>query len=95
MTTLALIHVSTGLTALASGVVIFFNIKGTRFHRILGYIYVLSMVALNATALMIYRLFGHFGPFHVLAVFSLLTVAAGFVPAYRKKPQGWMTFACF
>jgi uncharacterized membrane protein len=90
MTLLAQIHVGMGLTALTSGAVVFFNVKGTKFHRILGYTYVISMVLLNATALMIYRLFGHFGPFHVLAVLSLLSVLAGFLPAYRKKPRKWV-----
>lgn len=90
MPLVAQIHVAAGLIALGSGAVIFFNIKGTQFHRIMGYVYVIAMVALNATALTIYRLFGYFGPFHVLAVLSLMSVAAGFVPAFRKKPRNWM-----
>jgi uncharacterized membrane protein len=91
MTLLAQIHVATGLVALASGAIVFFNNKGTQFHRRMGYVYVISMVALNGTALMIYRLFGRFGPFHVLALLSLLTIAVGFWPAYRKKPAAtWM-----
>jgi len=35
------------------------------------------MLGLNATALFIYRLFGGVGPFHVFAVFSLVTVLLG------------------
>ena len=91
MAPIAIVHVATGLVALASGVIVFFNNKGTQFHRWVGYTYVFAMVALNVTALMIYRLFGRFGPFHVLALVSLATIIVGFIPAYRKQPAAtWM-----
>jgi uncharacterized membrane protein len=64
--------------------------KGTRSHRRLGWTYVASMLALNGTALMIYRLFGGFGPFHAAAIASLVTVVAGAVSAYRRKPASWL-----
>ena len=51
--------------------------KGTRRHRQIGWIYAVSMLLLNVTALMIYKLFGGFGPFHVAAIVSL----GGLVPA--------------
>jgi uncharacterized membrane protein len=90
MTPIAQLHVLLGLVALISGAVVFFNTKGTKFHRRVGYVYVLSMVGLNVTALMIYRLFGGFGVFHWLALGSLVTIIGGFIPAYRKKPATWM-----
>jgi len=91
MAPIAVLHVGSGLLALASGAIVFFNNKGTQFHRAIGYVYVISMVALNVTALMIYRLFGKFGPFHVFAILSLITIVAGFIPAYRKQPRAtWM-----
>jgi hypothetical protein len=46
------------------------------------------MVLLNVTALMIYDLTGRFGPFHVAAIISLATVAAGYLPAFRRRPRG-------
>jgi uncharacterized membrane protein len=65
--------------------------KGTRWHRTLGHIYLTSMISLNVTALFIYRLFGHFGPFHWLAVSSLLTLIAGIVPVFTRRPKGlWL-----
>jgi uncharacterized membrane protein len=71
--------------------VIFRITKATQLHRTLGYLYVASMLGLNVTALMIYRLFGRFGPFHVLALISLATVVAGLLPAYSKRPPGkWL-----
>lgn len=90
MNPLGLFHTTCALLALASGAAVLMRRKGTRSHRRLGWLYVASMLALNGTALMIYRLFGGFGPFHVAAVASLLTVVAGIVPAYRRKPANWV-----
>lgn len=51
------------------------------------------MIGLNISALTIYQLFGYFRPFHVFALFSLATVFAGFIPAYRKKPKDtWVEY---
>jgi uncharacterized membrane protein len=90
MNPLGLFHTICALLALGSGAAVLLRRKGTRSHRRLGWLYVASMLALNGTALMIYRLFGGFGPFHVAAVASLLTVVAGIVPAYRRKPANWV-----
>lgn len=84
---LGLIHVGFGMLALVLGLVIFRITKGTQLHRRLGYLYVASMLGLNVTALLIYRVFGTFGPFHVLAVISLVTVVGGLIPAYFKQPK--------
>ena len=46
------------------------------------------MVVMLCTALLMYRLFRPFGPFHVGAVVSALTLAAGFVPALLCRPCG-------
>lgn len=89
MITLGLFHTVCALVALGSGAAVVLRRKGTRSHRRLGWIYVASMLALNGTALMIYRLFGGFGPFHAAAIASLVTVVAGAVSAYRRKP-GWL-----
>jgi uncharacterized membrane protein len=60
-------------------------------HRRIGWVYVGSMIAMNGTALVIYRLFGGFGPFHVAALLSLATVIAGLVPVMRRRPVGgWL-----
>ena len=77
MITLGWTHTIAATTALVAGAAVLSTRKGTRLHRQLGWAYVVSMLLLNATALMIYRLFGRFGPFHVGAVFSFVTVVAG------------------
>ncbi len=90
MNVLGWFHVTCALTALGSGAAVLLRRKGNRAHRRLGWVYVTSMLLLNVTALMIYRLFGGFGPFHVAAVFSLVTVIAGIIPPIRRKPANWV-----
>src|SRR6476661_2846417 len=85
MLSLGWTHTFAAITALVSGAGVLLTRKGTRRHRQLGWIYVVSMLLLNATALMIYRLFGRFGPFHVGAVFSLVTVIMGTLAALRAR----------
>jgi uncharacterized membrane protein len=84
-------HVTFGILAILFASIIFCITKGSQLHRILGYLYVANMLGLNITALMIYRVFGFFGPFHVLALLSMGTVVAGFVPAYFRRPTAkWL-----
>jgi uncharacterized membrane protein len=91
MSTIGILHTAFALIALATGLAIFTIAKGTRLHRVIGYVYVISMLGLNLTALTIYRLFGGFGPFHALAIASLVTLAAGFIPVFTRRPKGtWL-----
>jgi uncharacterized membrane protein len=91
MRPLGVIHLTFAVIALAAGLLIVCLEKGTRLHIALGRTYVVSMIGLNLTALFIYRLFGGFGPFHILAVISLATVLAGFVAVYFKQPpKQWL-----
>jgi len=43
------------------------------------------MALLNVSALLIYRLFGGFGPFHVAAIVSLVTLLGGTVSAVQLR----------
>lgn len=91
MSTLGWIHTIFGLVALAAGGAVLFLPKGTRWHRTLGHLYLTNMLALNISALAIYRLYGHFGPFHWMALGSLLTLIAGMVPVFTRRPKGrWL-----
>ena len=80
-------HLWTALLAIGAGAVVVARRKGTRFHRWCGRVYVAAMLVLNVTALCIYDLFGGFGPFHVAALFSLLTVFMGLRAAWLRHPQ--------
>jgi uncharacterized membrane protein len=85
MSALGWFHTATALVALASGAAVLLRRKGTLWHRRIGWTYVVSMILLNVTALMIYRLFGHFGPSHIAALVSLVTVLGGIVTAVRLE----------
>jgi uncharacterized membrane protein len=86
---LGAIHFTTAIVALAFGAIVLGAPKGTPLHRTIGAGYVAAMVILNVSSLAIYRLTGHFEPFHALALFSLATVVRGIVPALRRRP-GWV-----
>lgn len=69
------------------------NKKGGVFHKRAGYTYVVSMLVLNVTAFMIYRLFGKFGPFHVLAIISMAGIVGGMIPViFRRHIGGWIYY---
>ena len=76
------------IVAIVAGAFVVATAKGTRRHVRAGRVYLLAMLAVNASAFMIYELYGGFGLFHWAATFSLATVLAGYVSARRRKP-GW------
>ena len=80
-------HIIFGFASLVLGVGIFSLGKGTDLHRAVGALYVLSMFGLNVTALLIYRVFGRFGVFHVLALINLALLLAGFGTVLLKRPR--------
>lgn len=86
MLTVGQLHFASALAALATGAWVVLRPKGSATHRRVGWVYAASMLTLNATALMIYRLTGTFGPFHVAALLSLGTLIAGIIPAWRRRP---------
>jgi uncharacterized membrane protein len=75
----ALGHVAAAVTALALGAVVVLRPKGVGAHRSLGIAYAAALVVLDAAALSVHRE-ATFGPFHILAVISLLTLAVGITP---------------
>ncbi|MBO0934208.1 DUF2306 domain-containing protein [Fibrella aquatilis] len=89
--TVGAVHLGAALLSLLFGTGVFALPKATRLHKQVGYGYVAAMVVLNGTAFMIYHLFGKFGPFHYLALFSSLSIVAGMAPVVLKKPtDGWL-----
>lgn len=79
------------MLALALGGWIFLTRKGTRSHVRMGWGYVAAMACLNGSALALFHLTGGFNTFHVLAVFSLVTVAAGAVQVLgRRRWRRWL-----
>jgi len=89
LSTLGAAHGAAAIAALAFGLFVLAERKGTSAHRALGSAYVIAMIATNLTALGVYRLTRQFGPFHLLALISLATVARGVVAVIRRRP-GWL-----
>jgi uncharacterized membrane protein len=86
---IGMLHLLSAGVSLIVGSWVLFSRKGTQLHKKIGYAYALAMVVVNVTAFCIYRLFSGFGPFHVAAIISLLTLVAGMVPAILRKPKNW------
>lgn len=85
-----LIHLIVSIIALITGLVVLITTKGTKRHKKIGYIYAISMVILNITAFMIYKLFGKFGIFHWFAVVSCLTLLLGIYPVLVKNFKNYL-----
>ncbi|MBO6534667.1 MAG: DUF2306 domain-containing protein [Balneolaceae bacterium] len=87
------LHFLSAILAMILGAFVLFNKKGGQTHVRAGYAYAAMMLILNITALLIYKLFGKFGPFHIAAVISLVTLLGGIIPAYLRKPEKtWLEF---
>ncbi len=72
-----LLHVSAAVVALVCGVVIFAARKGTMRHRRLGFLYLGAMIYVNLAAWAV-DTDGALGPFHVLTLVSVATLAAAY-----------------
>lgn len=88
--TIGLVHLIFSVIALVTGIFVLCTTKGTLQHKRIGYIYAVSMLALNITAFMIYRLFGKFAIFHWFAVVSCITLFAGMYPVLRKTSKNYL-----
>jgi uncharacterized membrane protein len=95
------VHIVSALAALGFGGVVVARRKGTPVHRLFGLAYVFASVLLDASALSIYDMTGHFGPFHVGAIFNLACVLIGVsAPILRKgdwlnRHFRWMGWSYF
>ncbi len=86
---IGLFHFIISVLALISGTVVLLNVKGTTFHKRVGYVYVISMLTLNLSSFFIIS-FGGFSLFHFFAIVSLLTVLGG-IYAVWKRYKNWLT----
>lgn len=87
-----LIHIVFGFSSLIFGLYVLCATKGTKRHKAIGKLYVISMVLLNATAFGIYELFDGFGIFHWAAIISSMTILGGIgVLMFRRKFKNWVS----
>jgi uncharacterized membrane protein len=79
------LHVAAACVALGLGLVVLFRGKGGAWHLALGRLFLASMVIVNVPVLLLYEETGRPGPFHVLAVVSLLTTTLGWRSVRRRR----------
>lgn len=85
------LHVSAGIIAVTCAIIILFSVKGTSFHKKIGYTYAVSILILNVSSFGVMEFFkGKPGPFHFGAVVSLVFTTLGIVPVIRKKGDKWL-----
>ena len=91
MQILGTVHLALAIASLIIGAVMLSQHKGGLRHRVLGYLYSAALLLVNLSALMVYVDSSGFGPFHVLALISLATLAGGFIPAVLRRPNdSWL-----
>ena len=96
MVTLGQFHLALAVVALLSGALIVGSRKGTGTHRLIGFIYASSMFGMLVSAMLIYELTGGFGPFHVLALISLVTLGFGVGHVLLRRPKrNWVTLHAY
>lgn len=85
-TTLAIkIHISGALIALVVGVILLAAPKGLRFHRILGWTWVLAMSVTAVSSFFITGLMGSsYSPIHALSAWTLIGLPFG-IAAIRRR----------
>ena len=88
---LSLAHIALSVISLFVGAIVFLKPKGSRLHKKLGVLYSSAMIGLNAAALAIYNLTGHFNLFHFTAILSLLLVLIGWGQViFRRQLKNWL-----
>lgn len=91
MQILGTVHLALALASLILGAVMLSQHKGGLRHRVLGYLYSAALLLVNLSALSVYVDSSGLGPFHILALISLATLAGGFVPAILRRPNdSWL-----
>jgi uncharacterized membrane protein len=81
------LHVASACAALGIGLVVLLRRKGGAWHVVLGRVFLASMILVNVPVLLLYEDTGRPGPFHVLAVVSLVTTTLGWL-SVRRRPRG-------
>lgn len=88
--TVGLIHTVAAVLALLAGFIIFVRPKATPLHRVLGYVYSVSMAVMLITAFFTFNLTKSFNFLHVFAIVSCPPLIIGFLAVFNKRP-GWFS----
>ncbi len=87
---IGIIHFVAAILALLTGTMVLASRKGTAKHRKLGYSYSVTMGIVLATSFLLYNLHGRFGILHWFAVVSSVTLLAGMIPMFLKRPKQYL-----
>lgn len=80
------IHLAAAVLAVGLGALVLVRRKGGAWHVGAGRGYLALMLVANLAGLTVFQDSPGFGPFHVLAVVSLMTLAAAFL-TIRRRPR--------
>lgn len=90
------IHIVLAIASIALGGRMFLQQKGGKEHRKFGYLYFVFMLLMNLSALSVYEDSEKMGLFHILALVSLATLSAGFIPVFLRKPRdAWLSLHAY
>lgn len=88
---LGLLHFTSAVLAMLSGAIVLASTKGTNLHKKVGYVYFVSMLVLNITAIPITNMSGSIGVFHIFILFSLpTTLIALYHPLFGRHKPSWL-----
>ena len=79
------LHIAAAIAALVVGPVVLAGRKGGTLHVALGRVFVTLLLLTNVPVLFLYEATGWPGPFHVLAVISLVTTGLGWLSVRRAS----------
>ena len=87
-------HLSHGIVAviaLLTGTYISFAKKGTKLHKKIGYLYVITMLITIFSSFGIVELYNGFGVYHVMALISLISISIGmYFPLFKRNNSDWV-----
>lgn len=86
--TIGYLHLLFSIISMITGLIVVLNTKGTKFHKRVGYVYVVNMLLLNISSFFISN-FNGFSIFHFFAIVSLITILAGMYPVL-KRSKNWL-----
>jgi uncharacterized membrane protein len=93
------VHAFAAMAAFALGIVQLSAPKGTVPHRVVGWVWVILMLAVSISAFWIHtlRLWGPWSPIHLLAIFTLITLPIGVLNARRHRVEAhrWTMISIF
>nr|WP_298993424.1 DUF2306 domain-containing protein [uncultured Polaribacter sp.] len=86
--TIGYLHLLFSIISMITGLIVVLNTKGTKFHKRVGYVYVVNMLLLNISSFFISN-FNGFSIFHFFAIVSLITILAGMYTVL-KRSKNWL-----